>query len=356
MILRVNKCNIFLSLLIISLSISCLSNKDPFSPDLKGKFEEQLDADVDHAVLKSDGTLWTWGGNWSGQCGNGTLESNPIPQKVKKVKDIVSFKFRNGAAVAADISGNIWYWGECVIYSFSPDIDVTIETPEKISELAGCISMEMRASTIDLLRNDGTIWRLNRNPADPTAFIEPEKVTDLDNIKAISGHFALKNDGTIGLLDEEGIIPGWGGYISGIQDVKALQNVWRTHTVILKTDGTVWAWGRNKSGALGDGTFNDSSVPVQAKNLTDIIAISANGARCLALKNDGTVWFWGLVDLDWDNNIFITQNTPQKIDNLRNVTHIFAAAAVESLVKKSDGTYWMFTFKELIPYQVPFDN
>ena len=204
------------------------------------------------------------------------------------------------------------------------------------------------------MRNDGTVWRLDWVPREPGKYIKPEIIPHLNNIKVISGHLALKNNGTICLLDDEWIKPGSGGYIPSIKNVKALQNRWKTHTVILKTDGTVWAWGRNKSGTCGDGTFKNKSSPVQVKNLSDIIAISANGARCLALKNDGTVWYWGLIDLDLDESVDIAKNLPTMIENLSDVTHIFAAAAVESLVKRKDNTYWMFNFRDLILYKVPF--
>ena len=341
--LKINKQIAFLSLLIITLLISCSENENPFSPGLEVNVKEQLEADVAHGALKSNGTLWTWGRNWNGQCGNGTLDSDPIPKKIKD--DIVAFKFRDGSAVAADIHGNIWYWGDKMIYSPPSEIDATIETPVIISELTDVVSIEMRASTIELLRKNGTVWRLDWNPYEPTVYIDPEKIEGLENITAISGHLALKNDGSICLLDDSWIEPNRGGYISDIQDVEALQNRWKTHTIILKTDGTVWAWGKNISGTLGDGTSNDSSVPVQVKNLIDIIAISANGAHCLALKNDGTVWFWG-------SGIY----APQMVSDLTDVVLIYAAGAFEHLVKKNDDSYWMFTFDGLVPYQVLFGN
>ena len=57
-------------------------------------------------------------------------------------------------------------------------------------------------------------------------------------------------------------------------------------------DGTVWAWGRNSAGQLGDGSNTDRNSPVQVSNLSDIIAIAAS-SHSLALKSDGTVWAWG---------------------------------------------------------------
>ena len=74
------------------------------------------------------------------------------------------------------------------------------------------------------------------------------------------------------------------------------------HSLALKPDGTVWAWGNNGGGALGDGTTTERHSPVQVLAgacsgcgtfLTGIIAVSAGAGHSLALKSDGTVWAWG---------------------------------------------------------------
>src|SRR2546428_613650 len=65
------------------------------------------------------------------------------------------------------------------------------------------------------------------------------------------------------------------------------------HSLALKSDGTVWAWGMNLYGQLGDGTNTGSNVPVQVSSLTGIIAIGGGYGHSLALKSDGTVWAWG---------------------------------------------------------------
>lgn len=66
------------------------------------------------------------------------------------------------------------------------------------------------------------------------------------------------------------------------------------HSLALRADGTVWAWGLNASGQLGTGNFTNSSVPVQVSSLTDVVAIAAGGKRSMALKKDGSVWAWGV--------------------------------------------------------------
>jgi hypothetical protein len=65
------------------------------------------------------------------------------------------------------------------------------------------------------------------------------------------------------------------------------------HSLALKNDGTVWAWGANAQGQLGNGTNTDSNVPVQVSTLSGITAIAGGAYHSLALKNDGTVWAWG---------------------------------------------------------------
>ena len=80
--------------------------------------------------------------------------------------------------------------------------------------------------------------------------------------------------------------------------------VGRYNTVALKADGTVWTWGNNATGQLGNGTKDNSVTPIQVMNggkpLGNIIMISTGGANrsgirahVLALSNDGTIWSWG---------------------------------------------------------------
>lgn len=65
------------------------------------------------------------------------------------------------------------------------------------------------------------------------------------------------------------------------------------HSLALTADGTVWAWGRNAHGALGDGTQTDRATPQRVAGLDRVVDIAAAGARSFAVRADGTVWAWG---------------------------------------------------------------
>ena len=71
------------------------------------------------------------------------------------------------------------------------------------------------------------------------------------------------------------------------------------HSLTLCDDSTVWAWGLNNFGQLGDSTNTDKNIPVPVKNLRGVIAIASSGIdHSYALKKDGTVWAWGINSSD----------------------------------------------------------
>ena len=88
------------------------------------------------------------------------------------------------------------------------------------------------------------------------------------------------------------------------------------HTCALKSNGTVWCWGNNYYGQLGDGTYVDKNIPVQVLNLTNVIQISAGEDHTCALKSDGTVWCWGRNDEgQLGDGTNVSKNIPVQVRN-----------------------------------------
>ncbi|MBN8697094.1 MAG: RCC1 repeat- and reductase domain-containing protein [Bacteroidetes bacterium] len=110
--------------------------------------------------------------------------------------------------------------------------------------------------------------------------------------------------------------------------------------IALRSDGTVWAWGRNTHGQLGDSTTVDRSIPVQMHGLSNIISISAGLRHTLALKNDGTVWACGENDgAQLGDSTQTSRSIPVQVKQLTNVIAI-SAGVNHNLALKSDGTIW----------------
>ena len=113
-------------------------------------------------------------------------------------------------------------------------------------------------------------------------------------------------------------------------------------TLALKTDGTLWAWGRNNAGQLGQGNTTDYSSPVQIGALTTWSKIaSGNGWFSLAIKTDGTFWSWGRGyggSLGHGNSSDL--NSPVQVGALTDWLDV-AAGYTGSMALKTDGTIWM---------------
>jgi len=113
------------------------------------------------------------------------------------------------------------------------------------------------------------------------------------------------------------------------------------HTIAIRPDGTLWAWGFNGSGQLGDGTTNESSIPVQIGSDSDWMSISAGTNSSFAIKTNGTLWAWGdnfwgqLGDGSFGNNRF----SPVKIGFDTNWESISVGRDF-TLAIKNDGSLW----------------
>jgi alpha-tubulin suppressor-like RCC1 family protein len=112
-----------------------------------------------------------------------------------------------------------------------------------------------------------------------------------------------------------------------------------THTVALKADGTVWTWGTNSYGELGDGTTDTRVSPVQVPSLTGVAAIAAGANHTLAVKGDGTLWAWGRNTNGQigDNTSGSNRLSPVQVSGLTNVVGV-AAGTSHSLALLADGT------------------
>ena len=127
--------------------------------------------------------------------------------------------------------------------------------------------------------------------------------------------------------------------LSGVVAIAATEGCCEAHSLAVKWDGTVWAWGANEQGQLGNGTDIGSSVPVKVRNLTGVVAVAAGAYYSLALKKDGTVWAWGLNAFgQFGTGDYERSKVPVKA-NLEGAVAI-GVGVVHSLAVTSDGKVW----------------
>jgi alpha-tubulin suppressor-like RCC1 family protein len=152
------------------------------------------------------------------------------------------------------------------------------------------------------------------------------------------------------------IFTGWSGACSGtgscVVNMSAAQSVVATftsavtpmvaaggdHAIVLKSDGTLMAWGRNVQGQLGDGTATNRSSPVAVPGVAGVVAVAAGGFHTVALKSDGTVMAWGYNDSGQLGDGTLTNRpSPVVVPGLTGVVAV-AAGERHTVVLKSDGT------------------
>jgi RHS repeat-associated protein len=266
-------------------------------------------------ALKSDGTVWTWGGSDHGQLGQGSTASASLPAQVAGQVGVQSIAMGIEHAVVLRSDGTNWAWGGDAFYQLGNGVQVDSPLPVEVDPLApqgpGCATKPVLHKTAVGLsatytvQPDGTVWGWgdnNDSQLGPDAPITtPRKV----QIPSLTGATSL--------------VAGRGG-----------------QAVVLKSDGTVWAWGLNGSHQLGDGTSADRPTPVQVSGLTGVVEISTDEGVSTALKSDGTLWTWG-------NSFFADpMEKPSPVQMFPMLTGVVAEATGQDhvLAVRCDGSVW----------------
>ena len=270
-----------------------------------------VSAGDDHRVaLTENGQVLTWGKNRNGQLGDGTNMDRDTPIAVPNLANIISAKAGGDNTLALQEGGTVLAWGDNYYGQLGNGDNVASSSPVQVAALTNIRKIAAGPARSVALKEDGTVWTWGYDyyfNGQDISHNTPAQVSDLTDVVDITAGYehtvAVKADGTVwawGLNYSNQLGNGIGWWV--VQDIPGqvpnLANVIKvasgfSHTLALLNDGTVWAWGANQFGQLGDGTSQAHQAPVQVTGLTDVIAIAAGGTHSLAMKADGTVWTWG---------------------------------------------------------------
>jgi len=249
-----------------------------------------------------------------------------------------------GSAAAADIAagwshsvaikeGRVWSWGDNTDGQLGqPDADRAL-LPRPVPELNNVIAVAASRHTL-ALTSDGKVYAWGNN-----------RYGQLGN-----GHFGL---------NEKELRP---IQVAGLTDIAAIAAGW-DHSMALSRNGTVYSWGSRSHGQLGDGTCKTGQpapTPIPVPGLTDIRSIAAGGQHSLALRRDGTLYAWGN---NWNGQLGREKSnserhsaTPRPVigtdgkGSLKNVMSIAAGAFHSAAVMKDGQIYaWGYNGSGQVP-------
>lgn len=315
------------------------------------------------AVIDSESVLWMWGNNTNGQLGisSSSMQLSDIPIKVMQdVKD-VSIGLSHVAAIKTD--GTLWMWGS----NSSGQLGNGSEgggsyEPVKVMDQVASVSLGPHHTAA--IKTDGTLWMWGQNSSGQLGnghdqigniYDSNVPVKILDDVVTVSAGFshvaAIKTDYSLWVWGSNNQGELGDPYIGSnrglgkcqdvpvqIMDNIADVSVGGEFTSVLKVDGSLWTWGQNDSGQLGTGN-GESKIYTPTEIMDNVVSICAGTSTMSAIKNDGSLWMWGSNRGRFGNGMVDASRVPVKVmDTVATVD----LGAGHTIVTKKDGSFWLW--------------
>ena len=284
---------------------------------IPGRWSTAFSGKWSYLGTKTDGTLWGWGQNDAGQLGqnNETSYSSPVQIPGTTWKNSSSRTISTGSAAhagAIKTDGTLWVWGTND-YGNGTNNTTQRSSPVQVPGTSWATINVGASNCGAAVRTDGTAWMWGYNEygnlglSTQIEYSSPVQLpgTNWDYIKFGSNQgistFGIKTDGTlwswgVGYYGMLGNNQGPVAYYSSPTQIpgtswKSFSNS-QTESAATRTDGTLWTWGKNDYGQLGQNDKTQRSSPVQVPGTNwDVVIAGRLGFN--AIKTDGTIWGWG---------------------------------------------------------------
>ncbi len=265
-------------------------------------------------AIRSDGTLWAWGDNDTGELGLGdeTQKDSPTEVEPGTTWQAVSCGYDDTVAVRSD--GTLWGWGGDSDGELGLGGTSLKDSPTQIGTDAAWAAVSCGYGYTMALQTDGSLWGAGDNMDGELGLGATDEVDTFTAIatgqtwKGVSTSgtdwytTAVRSDGTLwgcGHNDEYQL--GLGNDASDPHTLTQIGSAgtWTASscgynfTLGVRADGTLWAWGSASAGELGLGTASEAETPAQVGGATTWKSVSCGLEQTLAIRSDGTLWAWG---------------------------------------------------------------